>query len=52
MVSAQSAELLRLHAHYRAGHLWAAGGVGDQPNYYLEAMAAIEQLAAEFNRDE
>lgn len=47
MVTDTSAELLRLHQHYRAGHLFSAGGVGDQPAYYLEAMAAIEALAAE-----
>ncbi|WP_444905318.1 hypothetical protein ACJJIU_22100 (plasmid) [Microbulbifer sp. CnH-101-E] len=52
MVTAHSAQLLRLHQHYRQGNLWRGGGVGDQPNYYLEAMAAIEQLAAEFDRDE
>ena len=46
MVSAHSAELLRLHQHYRAGHLFCAGGVADQPHYYNEAMAAIEALAA------
>lgn len=52
MVTERSAELLRLHGHYRSGHLWTSGGIGDQPNYYLEAMAAIEQIAAEYTRDD
>ncbi|GAB2507104.1 hypothetical protein GCM10008940_06270 [Microbulbifer agarilyticus] len=47
MVTEQSATLLRLHQHYRAGHLFSAGGVGDQPAYYLDAMATIDALAAE-----
>lgn len=47
MVTEESAELLRLHTHYRAGHLLRAGGVWDQPAYFLAAMAAIEALAAE-----
>lgn len=45
MVTEEAAALLRLHRHYRAGHLWQAGGIGDQPHYYNEAMAAIEALA-------
>ncbi|WP_160153344.1 hypothetical protein [Microbulbifer sp. ALW1] len=47
MITEHSANLLRLHQHYRAGHLLRAGGVGDQPAYYLNAMAAIEALADE-----
>ncbi|MFS1525316.1 hypothetical protein ACL7TT_14595 [Microbulbifer sp. 2304DJ12-6] len=46
MVTAHSARLLHLHQHYRAGHLYVAGGIADQPNVYLEAMAVIERLAS------
>ena len=38
---------VRLWNHYKAGHLWRAGGIEDQPNRYLEA---IEILGAEFAR--
>lgn len=47
MVTERAAQLLRLHSHYKAGHLLVAGGVYDQPNYYLEAMAHLDALAAE-----
>jgi len=33
--------LLSLYPHYEAGHLWARGGVAEQPAIYLEAMAVI-----------
>lgn len=33
--------LVDLHEHYRAGHLLFAGGVADQPAYYLDAMHEI-----------
>lgn len=32
---------LRLFRHYRDGHLWRAGGIGDQPARYLEAMELL-----------
>jgi len=36
-----------LFSHYEAGHLWAGGGIGDQPARYLEAMGL---LAGEIGR--
>lgn len=47
MVSQHSRQLLNLYGHYKAGHLYCAGGIGDQPNYYLEAMSVIDRLASE-----
>lgn len=29
-------------SHYRAGNLWSAGGISDQPNVYLDAMQLIQ----------
>lgn len=46
MVTERSANLLRLHGHYKAGHLFQSGGISDQPNLYLEAMAEIEAAAS------
>jgi hypothetical protein len=31
-----------LFKHYRAGLLWAAGGISDQPAIYLEVMRLID----------
>jgi len=30
-----------LFSHYKAGHLWCAGGVADQPAVYLEIMQTL-----------
>ena len=51
MVTAQSVQLLRLYRHYRAGHLLVAGGIGDQPSYYLDAMAEIDALREDAEGD-
>lgn len=42
MVTADSREWLGLRPHYMNGFLAVAGGVLDQPNAYLEAMALID----------
>ncbi|WP_444922692.1 hypothetical protein ACJJH9_00010 (plasmid) [Microbulbifer sp. DLAB2-AF] len=47
MVSSETVELLRLHQHYRAGHLYVAGGIADQPNFYAQAMAFVESQAGD-----
>jgi hypothetical protein len=41
MITPQSRFLLRLHSHYRNRWLPYAGGLFEQPNYYLEAMELI-----------
>lgn len=43
-VTALSREMLRLHLHYRAGHLPLSGGVMDQPAGFLRAMEIIESV--------
>jgi len=47
MISDYSRALLRLHSHYRAGHLLNPGGrtgLLKQPNDYLEAMELLNSL--------
>lgn len=40
--------MLRLHGHYRRGHLWAPMlGLMEQPNIYLRAMELLEQVLPE-----
>jgi hypothetical protein len=41
--------LLKLHNHYKQGHLLTAGGIMDQPNYYLDAMEQISAAEASGN---
>lgn len=43
MVTAQSRFLLGLYRHYRAGLLAVAGGVLEQPQYYLTAMEILDE---------
>jgi hypothetical protein len=33
--------MLMAYSHYKAGFLWNAGSMGDQPNTYAEAMRFI-----------
>lgn len=42
MITRETEYLLRLHQHYRAGHLPLSGGVLDQPNAYLQAMELLD----------
>lgn len=42
MVTDTSRNLLSLYSHYKAGHLLCAGGVGDQPAAYVDAMQIID----------
>jgi len=34
--------MLDLLNHYRSGHLWASGGLSDQPAAYIDTMSLIE----------
>jgi hypothetical protein len=43
---------LELYGHYRAGHLWRAGGVAEQPARYLRAMAVCQAAVGELERDQ
>lgn len=52
MVSSESSHFLRLYRHYDAGFLYAAGGIENQPNVYLEAMECIGAELARIRRDE
>jgi len=45
MVTKTSWNMLSLHNHYRRRILPRAGGLLDQPNYYREAMEAIDSAA-------
>lgn len=38
-----------MYRHYQAGHLWAAGGVSDQPELYLQVMGLIDLWVAKFS---
>jgi hypothetical protein len=38
---------LTLYQHYQAGHLFAAGGIADQPALYLAAMRLIDGAVKE-----
>ena len=40
-VSAFAIMALDLFRHYEAGHLWAGGGLADQPYRYLQAMITV-----------
>jgi hypothetical protein len=42
LVTADSLHLLSLYRHYKAGHLYAAGGIENQPALFLTAMLTIE----------
>jgi len=47
MITDFSHSLLRLHSHYRAGHMLCPDGkpgLLNQPNDYLEAMELLNQL--------
>lgn len=39
--------MLKLHAHYRDGHLLCAGGIADQPAPYIASMRWITWLLAQ-----
>jgi hypothetical protein len=45
-VTDESAYLLSLYSHYRAGHLLEAGGVNQQPAKFMTAMQIIEGALA------
>lgn len=43
MITRESRFLIRLHEHYKAGHMARVGGVLEQPNFYLEAMEVLSE---------
>lgn len=51
MITPQSRYLLRLYGHYKDRLLPYAGGVLNQPNYYIEAMEQIASIAGDHGRD-
>lgn len=42
MITEQSRFLLRLYRHHKEGILPLAGGILQQPNYYVEAMEILD----------
>ena len=46
MITPASRLMLRLYGHYRARLLPHAGGLLDQPNYYIEAMEILAERDA------
>jgi hypothetical protein len=47
MITPLSRSMLRLHRHYRERILPRAGGLLDQPSYYIEAMEILSERHAE-----
>lgn len=43
MITPESRFLLRLHEHYKSGHMARDGGILEQPNFYLEAMEVLTE---------
>lgn len=46
-VTSEHSELIALLLHYRAGYLFSAGGLEDQPAKYLAAMRLMDSTARE-----
>jgi len=46
MITPASRMLLRLYGHYKARILPHAGGLLEQPHYYIEAMEILEERDA------
>ena len=51
-VSPESRFWLDLYSHYAKGHLYASGGVSDQPAVYLDVMALISSYVSEAQDDD
>lgn len=51
MVTDDSCHLLELYGHYKAGHLWQAGGIADQPHLYIESMRVIDGAIAQSRKN-
>lgn len=51
MITAQSRFLMRMYGHYKNRLLPLAGGLLDQPNYYIEAMELIGSIVGDHGRD-
>jgi len=43
MITPESRFLLRLHDHYKKGHMAREGGILEQSNFYLEAMEILNE---------
>lgn len=52
IVSAKSIFLINLFRHYKNGHLFEAGGVRNQPSWYLKGMAIIEGAMNKYREHE
>ena len=52
MITPQSRYLQRLYGHYKNRLLPYAGGLLNQPNYYLEAMELISAIGGDNGRNE
>lgn len=52
MVTRQSQFMLRLHGHYKNKILPFAGGLLDQPQYYIEAMEVLSARSNELAEEE
>lgn len=46
LVTEDSYHLLTLYGHYKAGHLLTAGGIADQPAFYIDTMRIIDGAIA------
>lgn len=44
MITEKTREAMRLHIHYKNNILPCAGGLYDQPAWYIEAMELLESL--------
>jgi hypothetical protein len=51
LVSATSNQMIRLYRHYKAGRYPFAGGLLDQPNFYIDAMEVIEGVSGEIEEE-
>jgi len=47
MVQPWAHRMMMLHRHYRNGRYPLSGGLLEQPNFYIEAMAVIDGVTAE-----
>jgi hypothetical protein len=51
LVPAWISPLISLYSAYRAGYLWRAGGISEQPRRYVHAMAEIDRKVQELDRE-
>jgi len=51
VVTPTSNQMMRLYRHYKAGRYPFAGGLLEQPNFYIEAMEVIENVVTEIEAE-